>query len=258
MSDTKLLIVRSSDRNRTIYSNPANFQVSTADFVGVKAVKLHSINITNDFYNVGSTNKQLSLTDGTDSGASNLTEGNYTATELLVELKTVMDVIGATFTTPQTYTLTQVTATNKLNIVASTGDVTIIFDRASTYTTVNSEILGFSRNETINKTSTTSTLLSDKPINMQLNQSIVVNINNLPSAIYNTIDINSISNDIRGQFIIQLDVDKESIFFKNYQFENYANIGLVDFGHMEVELRDMNNTIVTLNSDWFMVVELYF
>ena len=144
-------------RNRNYITDPiedARYTIRDIYSNNDKDISIENVIIPCSFYNVNNSNNTFALT-GTTGENVVLTNGNYTNATFITQLQTKLNAssLGVTF-------LPTISATtNKMSIVASSGDFSLTSD-----TSGNAKYLGL--NESITKRSTSSTWISNNVIDL--------------------------------------------------------------------------------------------
>lgn len=121
------IVVDSRDRNHDLYSAPNDYKINLKhDFYDVFTIELLTAEIPKSNYVINSNNNKFyfqelnSQVSGGTYYTATITPGNYTASELVTQLKNALDAAGAA-----TYTVTLNTTTNKYTITSDLAGVDV-------------------------------------------------------------------------------------------------------------------------------------
>lgn len=249
---THYIHLNSDSRNKTIYTNPAECRLDLPmNYSSVRGIRLLTYNIGNDRYNVSSSTNTIVMTiSGYTQDSSTITPGCYDLDEFKTQLKTCLDAIATSQVSGDTFTITENAQTGQLVITSSTNDFTLDFD-AATFT-LDPRLLGYDKAEASGRASSSNVVTSTLIPDVNLDKNYFIKFSNLPTNMLST------NTNITGQFIVPVATAKFAnlIFLGQYE-QTVVFSSPTSFNYMDVEIRDADNNIITLNSSWEMVLHVY-
>ena len=235
----KNLLISSANKN---YGTSTNYYITLDEpLYNIQSVKLLHTRIPVSWYNITSANNIILFNEGSGNLIATLTKGNYNITELIIEIKNKMDLIGV-----NTYTVSYDKITMKLTI-SSTGSYILSF--ASSISTI-WNMLGYNNVNTISNISHTSDNIIDL-ISVKYIQIVIPEIGIIGR---------STNTNNEYTFLVPVNEDKASIiqFNENNTFNQiqYNIHNKKDIQNLHIIIKDQDNNILDLNnSDTYLLIE---
>jgi len=240
------LVINSEDRLNYTTTTSTNFRVNLQNPINQRIIGygLKSAVIPKTNYNIPSIRNTFTFFDGVANYTVTVPAGNYTITELLAEIQTLLNALG-----PNTFTLTYSTISGKVTW-STTGPAMIINPTLDTSQGSVLYKLGFVPGQSYTGVSITAPNVAD----ISGIKTLFIKIKQLSQYIRNT--TNSMLNfkvDLAGQF-------GDIIFYadenKYHQYFNIAQDHLTNQGMFDITLVDEYAVPVDLNGrDWSFVLQ---
>jgi hypothetical protein len=209
--------------------------------------QLISLSLTNNIFNINSTNNKIYINENSVDLISTLTEGYYTISNFLTHLSTQLNA-----SCSGTITITLNENTNKITITNSTYNFYLTF---GTNTTNSARILlGFNATDGTNAISQTS----NNPIDLNTNKYIFMKIEQS----HNRVGVLFPSNDYFNTSLF-LDKFNDTNFGEVYYYNKYNNNHQNQTLHFKnptkrisISFHDIDNNTINLNeSVWYFVIK---
>ena len=236
-----ILNIDSNSRDKTLYSNPANFIFNlNTEFKNIKSMKITSFEFPNNFYQFSSARNNLSMiiTDNTTEDTFNITisEGNYTRTTLISHIQSILE--NQIHGEGHNINISLNNITNKVSIT-SNDNLTLNFSGNTDYLTLGQH-LGFTQN-----TYSGTSITGENVINLDNEKYIYLNIGDITNVydknVNNVFSKITLDTDKNTNLFVDRDTyaSKIKIFRKPYNISKLP-IKLVDYVGNTIDLQGQN------------------